>query len=674
MKIIAFDTETFPIGPGAVLPKLVCASFAHRGEDGKVVTHLLGNGDAELLPAFHEIFDTEDMAIVGHNVAYDLGVICSAYPELFSKVFAALEAGRITDTKIREKLINLSTIGDLESRMLPDGSAQKIKYSLADLVEGYLGKDRSGDKKGPNSWRVQYHLLNGYKASDYPPDAYRYAIEDATDTLAIFELQQERVVEIGGVCSTETETLHTAADFCLLLSTAYGVAVDQEDREIIEARLTEANSEIHYKTLIDLGILTPGKEGGWKSSTIELRKLILSVCEANGIPVQKTDTGQVKVAAEVLESLDGLHPAIDELLHKAEISKLISTEMPRLRASRIHANYNALVSTGRTSSYGSKEGKSLFPSINIQNVDPRVRPLIIPDPGWIFLGADYSMIELVAFGWKTKQLFGESVHYDLIQKGVNLHTYLGGRLAYELDAGFQDRMLLGSDTVTGEGLYLEFARVKKESPEFFKRYRTLAKPTGLGFPGGMGTATFIHAAKKQYGIDIDEELAQKLKDIWLDTYPEAKKYFAWVNQFCSDPCNPGYFRYTSPCGMVRSGTSYCETCNGAGLQSATAEGAKHAIMEVSRACYDPSMESILYGCRMMAFVHDEIILQIPDDEYKTARAQELSKLMIHGMSRVLDGMKIETSPVLMHRWFKEAEPVWTADGKLMAWEPKIPFP
>ena len=75
-----------------------------------------------------------------------------------------------------------------------------------------------------------------------------------------------------------------------------------------------------------------------------------------------------------------------------------------------------------------------------------------------------------------------------------------------------------------------------------------------------------------------------------------------------------YLRDTSPLGMYRAGASYCAAANGAALQTPTAEGAKGAVFDVARACCDPEEKSILLGCRPLLFVHDELILEIPEDD------------------------------------------------------------
>jgi len=111
LPVIAFDTETYLITPDMLAPRLVCVSFSEP-------PHLLNRPDG--LDRVAQLLADPDVRLVGHNVAYDLGVIAAEDPARFLPlIFAALDADRITDTKIREQLARLA-VGQL--RFIPDGA------------------------------------------------------------------------------------------------------------------------------------------------------------------------------------------------------------------------------------------------------------------------------------------------------------------------------------------------------------------------------------------------------------------------------------------------------------------------------------------------------------------------------------------------------------------------
>src|SRR5262245_17996784 len=121
MKTISLDTETERIEAGNLAPKMICASMAVRADQGEIEAALLGNhpddGAEECIAGL--LTDT-DTKIVTHNGGFDYAVLMRSYPALIPLIFVAILAGRATDTLWREKHLNLSSTGNLETIVLPD--------------------------------------------------------------------------------------------------------------------------------------------------------------------------------------------------------------------------------------------------------------------------------------------------------------------------------------------------------------------------------------------------------------------------------------------------------------------------------------------------------------------------------------------------------------------------
>jgi hypothetical protein len=203
------------------------------------------------------------------------------------------------------------------------------------------------------------------------------------------------------------------------------------------------------------------------------------------------------------------------------------------------------------------------------------------------------------------------------------------------------------------------------------------------------TEQLVRAAKKYLGMSEIEftwtpmskalALAIKLREIWLDTF-DMRKYFKHISEDCKDDRNnlgtrpdgsaKEAYCYTSPFGMFRAGCSYTSAANGEALQTPAAEGATTAVIETVRACRDRSVGSILYGCKAhpVNFVHDELILDIPEDDLMHERAFEVVRIMVESMKRVVPDIEIGAEPALMRRWNKGAESVFD-NGRLVVWEP-----
>ena len=166
---IAFDTETFLITVGNIAPQLVCLTLASDVSNGPplIYDHLEGPKH------FRTLLEIEEAHLIGHNVVFDLGVLVTQDPTLMPLIFKALDEGRIHDTAIREKLLNLE-LGQLKF----SAESKMQKYSLSSLVEKYLYLDISESKK-EDAWRTRYSELYEVPLFAWPHDATEYALNDA---------------------------------------------------------------------------------------------------------------------------------------------------------------------------------------------------------------------------------------------------------------------------------------------------------------------------------------------------------------------------------------------------------------------------------------------------------------------------------------------------------------
>ena len=692
--LIALDTETHLIGPDAVAPKLVCVSLAYV--EGEAITkELYAHNDPNLEPLLrHLLSEEEGHTIVGQSIAFDMAVLASYFPDLFHSIRVAYDQQRIHCTIVREKELALSLFGDLKMGSAADGTQYPRHFGLDELCKQYLDIDISESKKAGDSWRLNYSMLDGKSVEEYPDEAREYAMLDAEYTLLVYLHQNE--VEGG---SLTTHAFHAAADFALFLTTCHGFKIDQEKVAEIQAMLELELAPEKVNLLVDAGILDPGEpprskkvgQGMTKGAPPSIKQkplgdLVVAVCTANGIDITYTDgrvdkaTGErvpgICTNAEVIQTIAHLDPILGQYQHRQELQKLVTTEIPRMQAPVVHPRFDVLKETGRTSSSAS----SLYPSCNIQNIDPRVRPAYVAREGMLILSVDYSSIELVTLAQKLLDIFCESRLADLINQGINPHNFLGAQMAFAFDEEFRQAIdEMHEEDPTRQSIYEAFQSLKSSddpaTQEFFSNYRTFAKPTGLGYPGGLGAETFVSFAKATYGISITLEQAKAFKEVWLNTYDrEMERYFKWITDSCKDPQHPGEYCYVSPLGMVRSNASFCAVANGAGMQTPAAEGGKMSYYEVVMACYDregtDTLSEALYGCRPLAWIHDEILLEIPDDEISHERACAVQEAMAYYMRQITPDVRVSTEAKLMRRWHKQAKPVFDQAGRLVPWQPK----
>lgn len=745
MRVIAFDTETHQIGPGAVAPRIVCASYAWV-QGGEVETFLIASGD-DLEAHIEKMLvgsAAGEFRVVTHNGAYDYACICATWPRLIPLVFQALESGNCTDTLWREKLLNLSSTGHLDAVDLPDGTRMEIKYSLADLERRYLGIDRTAEKEDQEDhWRIHYGMLDGLPADEFPPEAAEYALADASGTLAVHTAQEDRKREFT-IASTQTEEFQLLSSFCLYLETAWGMATNPVEvarmRSEVE-RVLRANTDLveaagvlrpavgpepfkkdHERAhahLLELGEVFDGdwtpfverlRDLGIKfkapvEESIDTKKLQEVAAAAyqriGAIPtltagrVNKAGVREqgIKLGDEETEFLAAHDPIMAQYHVRKSLRKMVTNQLPILESAPVvHFKYDALKETTRTSSHGNAKGRpALFPAANGQQVPKAIETgdLAIdprrgyrPREGTVFFDVDLHCLELACVGQVTHDLFGFSVHLDRYNAGYDLHAYLGSQILVRSRVDGAAGEVQSALTGSPEEQYRTFLEFKKcgdgAFEKVYKTYRNLAKPIGLGFPGGIGPAKMTTLARVAYGVTLTEEEAHALREMWRDVYPEMPLYFDWVTSQ-RDYHNVGtdygdgpedLYWYTTPMGAVRRGCTYCSIANGKAMQSPGAEAAKAGNNAVVRACYaEPG--SVLYGCRPIAFVHDQIIGETTrDPEAWHAQAMEVSRLMIAAAKGPLPKVNMRTEPLLTVVWSKSAEPTFGPDKKLIPWQPK----
>lgn len=725
MKDVFWDLETHRFGPQNLAPPPVVMSVTT--EEG---SFLVAKCEPEWRDAVELVLTSH---AIGTRTCYDWAVLLNAHPELAERIFKSFAEERVTDILIREKLLVLAESGDLDYFVAPDESKVKHKWDQGTLEQRYLGVDRSALKEGDSDrWRVNYDVLDGMPVSEYPKEAKEYPLDDSRNGWQIYHAQEKRagprhVLEGSGRAIAHaftTEHFQCCADFALYLQSCWGFCINGQKVADITADLAAKFDNKNFPNLAKAGALreaippSPHKRqlvraleltGGdedfekWRPAleaegikfkagkpssidTKQLKALVTEVCINNKIEIPKTsdeEDANVSFDADAQEQLKGLNPALDEYITRQEIRKLVTAELPRLsNVSVIHPKYDVLKETGRTSSFGDKKGKvAAYPAINIQQVDPRIRPCFVAREGQILCSVDFDYLELVSLAQKCISLFGQSVLGSRINAGYDPHAYLGSSLCLNFDSEF--KQAIQQTNIKGpEETYKAFKMLQELDEERYSKFRDFAKPTGLGFPGGLGPETFIEFARSQYGIDLVKlvgnkadaiELAAKLRAIWFETYPEMHAYFRWVNGSKDlDWSSPeeDRFLYQSPFGMIRRNCSYTACANGAALQTPSAEGAKLACWDLARACYDPSLNSCLFGCRPVAFIHDQIICEMPLDQWTHERAYAMAEIMKQSMSQVIRDVSVGAKPVLMLEWHKKAKTVIDPSGRLAIWHPK----
>lgn len=606
MRYFVLDTETHLIEPGNIIPKIVCMQYEFLEAALNPLCEVgIAQGDRieQVLESY--VFSDPEVVVSGHNIAFDWAVILRRFPRLAPKVWKLYDEGRVWDTRYWEQLYRNA-----------EGTLAKFRYGLDKLYNRVTGQELAG--KSGDTWRLKYGTLDGIPWVDWPQEAVDYAQMDVVATATVLQHQLKE----GDVPPTFFDQVRAA--WAIHLMAAWGLRTHPGRVAAYEAKLDAVVAE-RRAFLAEQGLL---REDGTK----DMGAVRALVTEAYDGSPPKTAKGAVQTTRRVLK--ESGHAVLEKMAEGGEFETYRNTFLPTLKQGLEHAicaHFTVLKETGRTSC--SKP--------NLQNLpaDDELRSCFVPRPGWVYVGADYGVIELACFAQVLYMMQGYSKLRDALVRGDDPHI----------------RTAAGIEGVEYEDLLVRY----KASEPRAKELRKLAKAANFGFLGGLGGRFAEYA--RGYGINITREEALDIRAKWLDTYPEVRDHFRVV----SENARFDDWDFVHPVtGFIRGNVTYTQGAN-CYVQHLGAHGAKRALYYLVRATkVEP--DSPLFGCAVVNFVHDEFILEVPEGRHHDA-AKELERLMVEHMRYYLTDVPITAESYAMDAWYKSAEPVYDGNGRLGVW-------
>ena len=690
--VISYDTETtFTDDPSAV-PEFVIASVF----DGAHV-HFIRRQD---LGAFWQAHTGS--IVYFHTASFDIEVTTAACGFDFHPM---IEAGLIRDISIYYRLERCATAGDVPH-----------KFNLGLMCSELLGV--ALDKA--DSVRLdfgRFYRAGGVNYKAMPASYLEYAALDAITTYQLGLLLEERCRYVhgqhtplpqNGINGTNDTNgtgqrawgllghdIQLRGDIALRQIERYGIRVDAAAVEALDNQLA-ADSARHRAVLATYGYI-PGAAG----NAAIFDKLIGQIEQERGVVVAVTPkSGKKTQAANDLAAIAD-HPFVASFLQAKEVDKLRTTYVRHLRDAGgvVHPRYTLLVRTGRTS----------CSRPNIQN-QPRaggIRECFIPTPGYVFISCDYSMLELCTLAQITYTRFGRSAMRELINQGVDLHRRVaaqilgkpesdvtkgerqkakavgfglpGGmspaglslyaRAAYGVDLPLDEAVawraawlglfpemqdyLAHGDDLQRLGEMLDLSSYPDASPSF--REETAAAIVLRVAGGASGTSagrSFSPAELEWAWGQIADGRAGTVKAL-ADNIKSRRG-----SRDLQRAVMPRSYA-TIPTGRVRADCSYTECKNGP-FQGLAADGAKLALYDLMRA-----------GYRVVAFVHDEVLVEVPKGTDYRAVAADISRIMIESMRQVCPDVQVRTEYAVMRRWRKDAKAAYDEQGRLIPYEDSL---
>jgi len=353
-----------------------------------------------------------------------------------------------------------------------------------------------------------------------------------------------------------------------------GIKVDvealREASEELEREIEALTRRIHQTAGREFNINSPQQVG--------------EVLEAHGLIVTRRTkkTGRISTSADVLEELAEEHELPRLILEYRELVKLKGTyidALPRLvnpETGRVHTTFNQTgTATGRLSSA----------SPNLQNIPVRtplgrrIRRAFVAESGWLLLSADYSQIELRILAHMT----GDPEMTEAFRRGLDIHAHVA-------------RTIFGAQT-----------------PEQEQELRRLAKIVNFGIAYSIGA----FGLAQRTGLSRRE--AQRVIENYYRTYRGVRRFMEATPEQAR---RTGYVRTLF--GRIRPipdianknpslrARAEREAIN-APIQGTAADLVKLAMIRVHQALQRYGLRS-----RLLLQVHDELLLEVPEDEREVA--------------------------------------------------------
>jgi len=682
--VISYDTETTMAQGGAEIPSYVLGTVC----DGRSV-YMIRRSD---LLSFWQAHS--DCVVFMHSAAFDTSVTTQATGFDFHPM---VEAGLVRDISIYYRLLGSAREGTLPKQY-------SLRLMCGEILDTKLEKDdeiRTDFGKFYRDGTVAYREI--------PEDYLAYACLDAIATFRLGEIMESECGEAGWIDAVyDTEggmdeegepvsswgllghDIQLRGDIALHRIERHGLGVDQERVEDIEVSLRK---EIEGCRSVMGGYgFTRGKQGNQKV----YEHIIEGIEEERGIRVPRTEkAGKVsQVAEDLLPFAD--HPFVGAFLKESELSKILKTYITPFKTGggRVYPWYNLMVQTGRTS----------CSEPNIQNL-PRqggVRECIVAAPGHVLIACDYAMLELCTLAQILYDRYGNSVMRDLINQGVDLHYRVAAEvLGVDESEVTKDQrqkakaVNFGLPGGMGAGGLQAYARSSYQV-ELTVEEACTWKDTWLELFPEMGSYLEDHDSLTRFGSTLDlasypgnggsippqaaagiviRVAGGRTETTMGRAFSDEETHWAWeqiarsragrIGRLKTDiearRGSPELQREVTPgevvaisTGRICADRTYTKARNWP-FQALAADGAKLALYDLMQA-----------GYKVVAFIHDEVIVEVPESaDYKTA-AEGISTCMIHAMRRVCPDVEIRTEYAVMRRWRKGASAVYDEEGRLIA--------
>ena len=444
----------------------------------------------------------------------------------------------------------------------------KDSYFVEDIARDYMGSACSSKSEMIGKAKLNEVLrFNDEKAINYFTMESYVAVHSGENIL-------KKLSELG------LDDLYKNIEMPLIYSLAKmentGVRVDEE-------RLKKyANTLLEKIDKLEESIISKAGESFNINSPKQLGEILFGKLKLSG--GKKTKTGY-STAADVLEKLAPEHEIIRDILEYRQLTKLNSTYATGLAGyiredGRIHGTFNqTITATGRISST----------EPNLQNIPVRtemgskIRDIFVPKPGYVFVDADYSQIELRVLA----SLSGDEKLIESYHSAADIHAATASQVFH--------------------------VPLEEVTPEL----RRNAKAVNFGVVYGISA----------FGLSEDLSISRKEALDYINNY---FKIYGGVKKFLdkqvADAKEKGFvktmFGRIRPIPEIKSSNFMTRSFGDRVAMNSPIQGSAADIMKISMLKVDEALKESGYDANIVLQIHDELLIEVKEEE-----AEKVSKLV-----------------------------------------------
>ncbi|MEG5064359.1 DNA polymerase I [Microcoleus sp. B3-A4] len=562
---VAWDTETTAIEPrDAELVGIGCCWGTGEEDVAYIPTgHKTGKNldKATVLNALRPILESENYPKALQNAKFDRSILRCQGIKLAGVVFDTMLASYVLNPETSHSLSELSRhylkiVAKSYNELVPKNK------TIADIsireVADYCGMDV----------HTTFQLVGKLRTELDKADEHNFP--DKSLHKLLLEVEQP------------LEPVLAEMEFC-------GIRIDSAYLQELSQQLEKSLKEIEEKTY-----QAAGRKFNLGSPKQLSEILLEKIPDEFQKKSRKTKTGYSTDAA-VLDKLQGDHPIVDDLLEHRTLSKLKSTyvdalpQLVRAETGRVHTDFNQTATgTGRLSSSNP----------NLQNIPIRtefsrqIRKAFLPEEGWLMVSADYSQIELRILA----HLSQEPVLIEAYQNNRDVHT-VTAQLLFEKEEVTPDERRFGK-TINFGVIYGMGA---------IKFGRSMGKTSADG-------KKFIERFNQRYS-KVFEYLEKVKKEAialgYVTTILGRRRYLKFESESLLDlkGRNPQDIHSDRLKSVSRDDAQSLRAAANAPIQGSSADIIKLAMIEVHKILQN-------YQARLLLQVHDELIFEVPPDEWE----------------------------------------------------------